>query len=141
MTQFPPAPGSPGFPGTPGLPPQMPPNTDGKVKAPAIALMIVGGLAALFLLFRLTMILLQGQTAITQQIDQMRRAGAPENILRIMQTSSSLAPFVLGILVLFNLFTVFGGLRMLYRKAWGLAVFAAILQCIPCISATCCFRS
>src|SRR5690349_25158059 len=104
-----------------------------RVKAPAIALIIVGALNALtglsFILFRpMVREAMRNIMKPDDYADMERRMSAPSPIMTTVQ---------LVVLLAISGFIVFGGMEMMKLRNRPLAITAAILAIIPCCDVCC----
>lgn len=106
-----------------------------KVKGPAIALIILGGLIILHALAVLVMAVFAGA------ILNLPGAGMNANREQLEQLGPMLT-VIYGAVSVFMIavggFVVFGGLRMMKLRSWTVALFAAIAGMVPCLSGYAC---
>lgn len=116
---------------------------EGKVKTPAILLLLsgvvnllsmLGSGAVLFVTFALNKATLMDQVLEQQQNDPNVTPETME-IAFAFYTYLGVALSVFGLL--FGAFIIFAAYRMLNLKGWGMAVTAAILSVVPCFQSCC----
>ena len=108
---------------------QPPTDQGGKLKPPAICLIVVGGLSILFFLLSCVgnvMTLMNGGSRTNAFTDQPQTEG--EIVMAIIVTIAILAA---------NLAVILGAVQMLKQRGYGLALTAAIISVIPCVSPCC----
>ena len=95
---------------------------EGKVKGPAIALMIVGGLSLLGGFF-------SAAIAAIALVVEPQPGTAPEDAVigAVLYDFSALSSFVVGGVI------IGGALKMYRLESWGFALAASILSVIPCV--------
>lgn len=126
-----------GFGGAGGSDPQI----QGKVKGPAIALIVTGVLGILLCIYALAMNL-TGATAAQQQ-QQMNQINKDLNqqqqelikTIFAAQGALGLVQGVIGLIV--SAVIIWGSLKMMKLESYGLAMTASILAMIPCVSPCC----
>ena len=118
-----------------GMPnqPHSPRSGDGgKVKAPAIALIVCGAIDAAYGLLNMVTSLMGGGGQAEIPPD------APPAFREFMEQMNSGSPIVGAIIslgmVAAGAFIVFGGIQMMNNRGYGLAIASAILNMLPCIT-------
>ena len=105
----------------------------GKVKAPAIAMIVV---SALGIVYQLGMLVarLAGVAMSTMPTGNMSAEQA--RIVNMLSGGLGLVGAVLAVAV--GGFIIFASMKMMNLQNWGMALAAAILIIIPCLSPCCC---
>ena len=116
---------------------------EGKVKTPAILMLLSGVVnllsmlgvgAVLFTTFALNKATLMEQ-ALEQQQNNPNMTPEAMEIAFAFYTYLGVAQAVFGLL--FGAFIIFAAFRMMKLKSWGIAVVAAILTVVPCFQSCC----
>jgi hypothetical protein len=107
-----------------------PPMNTAKVKAPAIALIVVGGLSLLASIWGTINALIAAPPVFPPD--------APEFMRQIAENSvGPVASGINAIFILVSLLILLGGIQMLRSKSWGLALTASILSMVNIVSCCC----
>lgn len=101
-----------------------------EIAGPAIGLMIGSGLAFLFYLFAVVMVVFAGGMSFL--------SGSGRDPMGSL-IGSVAGGAIYGLFALMALAVFFGALRMKAMKNYGLSLAAAILAIVPCSSYVCCF--
>lgn len=101
----------------------------GSVKAPAIALMVVGGLSSLYALTQIAQVLRLSVDQLNEMIAQSGQTLPPGFPLAMVKTVAVIAT---SLPVLTGLLIVLGGFKFLRLESRGLAMTGAILAMLPC---------
>jgi len=110
--------------------PIIPRDPGAKLLAPAIALIVVGGLGVVFDLINVAMALLGAPP----QIDP----NAPEFVQQMQAGGHGpVAAMTQLVFVVVSAIVVFGGVQMCRRQTWGLALAASILAMVNCGNLCC----
>lgn len=141
--------GNQGGPPPGGMPPGGAPDAAGRVSAPAIALMVVGGICLMLSLFGVgsSVLMLVGGDAMKaqnqQQMEDLRQQlGDNAQIVDFMEQMNSIQQGPIGLIM--NLIALviaglilFGAIKMKNLQSYGLALTAAILAMLP-LNSCCC---
>ena len=100
-----------------------------KVKMPAIFLIITAGIGMLFGVISILMSLLGMGTMDTYQTPEL------EKFAPFMTGGFSILLNCIGLLI--GVFIIFASMKMMKMQSWGLAMTAAIIAMVPCISPCC----
>lgn len=106
----------------------------GKVKGPAICLIVTAGLTLLTLGWGMidTYFLGGGQPVPPPDLG--------DNLQQFQQAQEASKNPIFGIIALLvNAFIIYASLEMMKLKSWGMALTASILVMIPCFTCFCCF--
>lgn len=106
----------------------------GKVKGPAIAMLVNGALIALFSLFG-TLQHLLGKKPEMPPMPPEVPPWVPE-FIQTMQGPVGLAANIFSVLV--GAFIILGSIKMMKLQSRGLAVATAVVSMIPCLTGCCC---
>ena len=112
--------------GDPTPPP--PANVEGKVKAPAIALLVTACLAILLYLAALVAVLTGAGAGAVQPTGGQGPGGTPVN-LPVASSTLVIVQVVVGIVL--GLFVVYASLQMMKLRAWGVSLAGAIVAMLP----------
>jgi hypothetical protein len=105
----------------------------GKVKAPAIAIIVVSALGILGQLVGMVMRLV-GVGMNTMPTSNMSAEQA--RIMNMMSGGLGVVGALLAVAI--GAFIIYGGMKMMNLQSYGLALAAAIVIMIPCLSPCCC---
>lgn len=104
-----------------------------KVNGPAIGLMVTAGLG---ILYQLLMIVLNVLGTGFNMASMAGQSGTPEGMTNLMSGTIGIVFGIIAILVGGVVF--FGAMKMRALQSWPLAIAAAVLAIIPCLSPCCC---
>ncbi len=113
-------------------------DAESPVKGPAISFIVLGAIgAAMQVIGALMKVLGLGMSAgDMSQLEGLLGPGALEFMNLLNSTAVAVASTALGLAAAVVL--VFGGLKMLKLESYGLAIAAAVVAMIPCLSPCCC---
>ena len=114
-------------------------NVPGKVKAPAIALIVFSAIGILWCLLNLVRSILQ-MTGITGPgpFAPSGMTGSEQEVFQTALMAGGVAGIFASIIGIgIAIFVIFAALRMLSLRSYPLCVVASILAMIPCISPCC----
>lgn len=123
------------------------PNAAARVKAPAITMIIIGAIGIVMNtlggIYSLMTAGAAGELITPEMMDMLNESMGPElaqnyvDFINLTQSPAyAIVNLIMGLAV--NAFVIFGAYQMLKLQRWGIAVGAAILGMIPCISPCCC---
>lgn len=110
---------------------------EGKVKAPAVAMLVAGILGMVLCLAHLVSLAFSG----VMDPSMLRRANLPREMEEfLIEAQSNTAGEILwgAISLAIYGFITFAGVRMLNLRSWGAALTGSILLLIPCFTPCCC---
>lgn len=107
-----------------------PPMNTAKVKAPAIALIVVGGLSLLASIWGTINALIAIPPVLPPDMPDFARQIAENSV-------GPAAAGVNAIFILVSILILLGGIQMLRSKSWGLALTASILSMVNFVSCCC----
>ena len=105
----------------------------GKVKAPAIAMIVV---SALGILYQLGMLVARLAGVAMSNMPTGNMSAEQARIVNMLSGGLGLVGAVLAVAV--GGFIIFASMKMMNLQNWGMALAAAILIIIPCLSPCCC---
>ena len=105
----------------------------GKVKAPAIAMIVV---SALGIVYQLGMLVARLAGVAMSNMPTGNMSAEQARIVNMLSGGLGLVGAVLAVAV--GGFIIFASMKMMNLQNWGMALAAAILIIIPCLSPCCC---